>query len=283
VLRCNSKTEADAACELPIRIDYQVLRAFPPEVVFAQMLLGFELMATDHRFVGVNLVQPEDHPVARRDYGLHMRMLDFLRRQYPQGHITLHAGELTSAVAPPEDLESHIRDAVLAGHAERIGHGVDIAGEDRTEDTLRTMAARHVLVEIALTSNEQILGVKGSDHPFALYRRFGVPVALATDDEGVSRTDLTAQYQRAVTTYDLHYDDLKTMARAGLQHGFLQGDDLWRGPDDFRPANACGKDRIGGVKPRTGACQHLIRTSPKARAEWDQEAGFSRFERRFGQ
>jgi adenosine deaminase len=282
VLGCDSKTEADAACELPIRLDDQVLRAFPPEVVFAQMLLGFELMATDHRFVGINLVQPEDHPVTRRDYGLHMRMLDFLRRQYPQGHITLHAGELTSAVAPPEDLKSHIRDAVLAGHAERIGHGVDIAGEDRTEDTLLTMAGRHVLVEIALTSNDQILGVKGADHPFALYRRFGVPVALATDDEGVSRTDLTAQYQRAVTTYDLHYNDLKTMARAGLQHGFLQGDDLWQGPDDFRPAKACAKDEVGAAQSRTKACRHLLGASAKARAEWDQEAGFSRFERRYG-
>ena len=282
VLRCNSETDADAACDLPIRIDYQVLRAFPPEVVFAQMLLGFELMAMDSRFVGVNLVQPEDNPVARHDYGLHMRMLDFLRQKHPRGHITLHAGELTSALAPPEDLKSHIRDAVLAGHAERIGHGVDIAGEDRSEDTLRTMAQRHVLVEIALTSNDQILGVKGADHPFPLYRRYGVPVALATDDEGVSRTDLTAQYQRAVTTYDLGYGDLKTMVRAAVQHGFLQGDDLWEGPDSFRPAKACAKDHPGAARPRTGSCRSLLRTSAKARAEWDQEAGFSRFERRYG-
>jgi adenosine deaminase len=282
VLRCNSKTEADAACELPIRIDYQVLRAFPTEVVFAQMLLGFELMAIDRRFVGVNLVQPEDHPVARRDYALHMRMLDFLRGKYARGHITLHAGELTSALAPPEDLRSHIRDAVLTGHAERIGHGVDIAGEDRAEDTMRAMADRHVLVEIALTSNDQILGVKGAEHPFPLYRRFGVPVALATDDEGVSRTDLTAQYQRAVTSYDLSYGDLKTMARAALQHGFLQGEDLWQGPDDFRPGKVCAKDRVGAAGPRTSACASLLRRSGKARAEWDQEAGFSRFERRYG-
>jgi adenosine deaminase len=138
-----------------------------------------------------------------------------------------------------------------------------------------------VLVEIALTSNDQILGVKGWDHPFPLYRRFGVPVALATDDQGVSRTDLTAQYQRAVTAYDLHYDDLKVMARAGLQHGFLQGDDLWQGPDDFRPARACAKDPLGAAKPRTQACRHLLGASAKARAEWDQEAGFSRFERRY--
>jgi adenosine deaminase len=162
------------------------------------------------------------------------------------------------------------------------GTGVDIAGEDGAADTLHAMAQSHVLVEIALTSNDQILGVKGAEHPFGLYRRSGVPVALVTDDEGVSRTDLTAQYQRAVTTYDLGYGDLKTMARAALQHGFLPGDDLWLGPDDFRPGAACGKDRPGPAQPRTSSCRTLLRTSRKAQAEWDQEAGFARFERRYG-
>jgi adenosine deaminase len=281
-LRCRSGAEADAACDLPVRLDYQVLRAFPPEVVFAQMLLGFELMAKDRRFVGINLVQPEDDPVARRDYRLHMQMLAFLRGPYPKGRLTLHAGELTAALAPPEDLRFHIRDAVFVAGAERIGHGVDIAAEDGAADTLHAMAQSHVLVEIALTSNDQILGVKGAEHPFGLYRRSGVPVALVTDDEGVSRTDLTAQYQRAVTTYDLGYGDLKVMARAALQHGFLAGADLWRGPDDFQPGAECGKDRPGAPQPRTSACRALIRSSGKAKAEWDQEAGFARFERRYG-
>ena len=282
VLHCNSRAEADDGCDLPIRFDYQVLRARPPEVVFAQMVLGFELMARDRRFVGINLVEPEDDPVARRDYRLHMQMLDFLRGRYPRSHVTLHAGELTGAVAPPEDLRFHIHDAVLTGRAERIGHGVDIAGEDGAGELLRTMAERHVLVEIALTSNDQILGVKGSQHPFPLYRHSGVPVALVTDDEGVSRTDLTAQYQRAVTTYDLGYGDLKTLARAALQHSFLQGEDLWRGPDEFRPGPACARDRPGGPDARSSSCRALLHSSRKAKAEWDQEAGFARFEQRYG-
>jgi adenosine deaminase len=211
-----------------------------------------------------------------------MQMLAFLRGQYPKAHLTLHAGELTGALAPPEDLRFHIRDAVLVAGAERIGHGVDIAGEDGAAETLRTMAERHVLVEIALTSNDQILGVTGAEHPFALYRRSGVPVALVTDDEGVSRTDLTAQYQRAVTTYDLGYGDLKTMARAALQHSFLPGADLWRAPDDFSTGRECAKERPAAGPPRGSTCRALLGSSRKAKAEWDQEAGFARFERRYG-
>jgi adenosine deaminase len=279
-LRCGS-SEADPACRLPIRIDHQVLRANPPEVVFAQILLGFELMERDRRYVGVNLVQPEDDPVARRDYHLHMEMIGFLRDLYGRDRVTLHAGELTAEVAPPEDLRSHIRDAVLTAGAERIGHGVDIAGEDGADDVLATMAERHVLVEIAFTSNEQILGVAGADHPFERYRRAGVPVAPVTDDEGVSRSDLTAQYLQAASTYGLAYRDLRTMARASLQHGFLPGPDLWRGLDDFHPGPACAGDRLGTGRP-SPSCRTLIRSSPRAAAEWRQEAGFDRFERRYG-
>jgi len=96
------------------------------------------------------------------------------------------------------------------------------------------MAANHVMVEISLTSNDVILGVSGRDHPFLMYRMFGVPVALATDDEGVSRIDLTHEYVRAVQTYDLHYVDLKHMVRTSLEHSFL-------------PAQVCGARRMPSV------------------------------------
>jgi adenosine deaminase len=139
------------------------------------------------------------------------------------------------------------------------------------------MARRHVLVEILLTSNCQILVVCGARHPFPLYLRSGVPVTLATDDEGVERTDLTAEYQRAVTDYHLRYAQLKTFARAALDHGFLQGRSIWRGLDDYRLGPACAGQVPGAPHPRP-SCAALLRSSPKAALEWRQEAAFTRFE-----
>jgi adenosine deaminase len=78
---------------------------------------------------------------------------------------------------------------------------------------MKDMAAKRVMVEINLTSNGVILGIKGKDHPFSLYRKFGVPMALSTDDEGVSRIDLTNEYVRAVESYYLSYADLKHLVR----------------------------------------------------------------------
>ncbi len=208
----------DPGCGVTVRFLYQVLRGLPPEVVFAQILTGFELASTDSQVVGFNLVMPEDAAVPMRDFSLQMSMIDFLHKVYPQVHISLHAGELVKGLVPAAGLTFHIRESIEKGHAERIGHGVDVMEETDAPGLLREMAARNVLVEIALTSNEAILGVHGTAHPLAAYLRAHVPVALVTDDEGVSRSDMTHEYLRAVTDQRLDYGTLGTMARNSLAY-----------------------------------------------------------------
>jgi adenosine deaminase len=270
--------EETPACHLQIRYIYQILRGLPKDAVFAQTLLAFETASADPRFVGLNFVMPEDGYVSMSDYALHMRVVAFLHEIYPKIHITLHAGEIAPGLVPYEGLCCHIRLAVEQAHAERIGHGVDIMYEDHPHELLKEMAAKHVMVEINLTSNDVILGVSGKDHPFPVYRQFGVPVALSTDDEGVSRIDLTHEYVRAVQTYDLHYADLKQMVRTSLEHSFLPGASLWRDPDAFsRPAAACAQGSLGADKP-SSECAAFLQSSEKAQQQWELERRFRAFE-----
>jgi adenosine deaminase len=83
------------------------------------------------------------------------------------------------------------------------------------------MAREGIAVEINLTSNDVILGVKGEVHPLGLYRRHGVPFVLSTDDAGVLRSDMTAEYVRAVREQGLSYRDLKQASRNSLTYSFL--------------------------------------------------------------
>lgn len=276
------EADATAACKVEIRFIYQILRGQPPPVVFAQVVLGFEAASTDLRFVGMNFVQPEDGYIAMRDYRLQMQMLDALHTFYPKVHISLHAGELAFGMVPPDGLSFHIREAIDEGHAERIGHGVDILYENRPYDLLKEMAAKHVMVEICLTSNDVILNVKGSDHPFMLYRKYGVPVALATDDEGVSRIDLTHEYVRAAESYPLSYRDLKKMARTSLEHAFLPGESLWQPatPETLdKPVAVCA-GQLERDAP-SGDCARLVAGSEKAHQQWELERRFHVFEASF--
>lgn len=266
---CDSP-HADAGCKMQIRFLYQVLRGAAPERVFAQTLLGFELASVDPRWVGINFVMPEDGYLSMHDYSLQMRMLDYLHRLYPKVHISLHAGELAPGLVPPDGLRFHIRQAVELGHAERIGHGVDVMYEDRPEALLDEMATHHVMVEINLTSNDVILGVSGTHHPLPMYLKHGVPVALSTDDEGVSRIDLTHEYVRAAEDFGLNYSTLKQMARNSLSYSFLPGESLWtskacqgKTPDD---------NRIGP------SCQQFLAGSDKATAQWELERRLHAFE-----
>jgi len=270
--------EATAACQVEIRFIYQILRGFPKEQVFAQTLLGFETISKMPEFVGINFVQPEDGYLSMTDYTLQMHMLEYLHSVYPQVHISLHAGELAPGMVPPEGLRFHIRQAVELGHAERIGHGVDVMHEDNPQALLKELATKHIMVEINLTSNDGILGIKGPDHPLPLYRKAGVPVALSTDDEGVSRIDLTHEYVRAAEDFNLTYADLKQMARTGMEHDFLPGKSLWAEADKFAaPTAACRGQLLGAEKPTAG-CKAFLDGSEKAAAQWEQERRFRAFE-----
>lgn len=213
------------ACKVQVRYLFQVLRAFPPPIVFTQTLLAFELANTSPLVVGLNFVQPEDTFASMSQYDEEMKMVGQLHTLYPKAHITLHAGELAFGMVPPEGIKFHIREAIEVAHAERIGHGVDVMYEDDADGLLKEMATKHIMVEINLTSNDVILGVKGADHPLASYRAAHVPFALSTDDEGVSRIDLTNEYLRAVTEQGLSYRDLKQSARNSLQYSFLNDAD----------------------------------------------------------
>jgi adenosine deaminase len=50
-------------------------------------------------------------------------------------------------------------------------------------------------------------------------------VAFSTDDEGVSRSDLTLEYERAVLDYNLTYSDLREIVRNSLEYSFLPKDE----------------------------------------------------------
>jgi adenosine deaminase len=277
-LKCGTP-DAQPGCSVTVRYLYQVLRALPHEAVFAQILLGFELASTDPDFVGLNLVQPEDEYVPIHDFNEHMAMLDYLHGVYPRVHISLHAGELAMGLVKPEDLSFHIRASIERGHAERIGHGVDVMNEKDPIGLLKEMAARNVLVEINLTSNDEILGVSGDDHPLPVYMKYGVPLALSTDDEGVSRSDMTHEYIRAIAGYNLPYAELKRMTRQSLEHSFLPGVSLWAATRPaFVPVQACASD-VGG-KP-SPACGKFLAASKRASEQFRLENEFTNFEKKY--
>ena len=278
--RCGEQDEA-AGCKVELRYIYEVFRSTPKELVFAQALFGFELASADPRVVAINLVGEEDEHTAMTDYAEHMRMVGFLRELYPKVRVSLHAGELAPGLVPPEGLCCHVRLAVEQARADRIGHGVDVMYEDRPYDLLKNMADKGVLVETNLSSNKVILGIEGKQHPFATYRKFGVPVALSTDDEGVSRIDLTHEYVTAVETYGLTYPDLKEIVRNSLEYSFLPGLSLWDDKGSYaRVVPDCLSDVAGPDEP-SSKCASFLAGSEKAAQQWELERRFQAFEASF--
>lgn len=193
-----------------------------PFSVFAQLYLGYKCcLQPNSKVVGVNIVSAENGETSIADYKWHMEMFNYLDNKFTRGvKKSLHAGELTLGLVEPEEMSNHISQAVLTAHANRIGHGVDIAFETNSIDLLDSMKIRDIPVEINLTSNEFILGVKDDVHPFMLYRQAGVPMVISTDDPGILRTSLTQQYVLATLRYGLCYSDIKKLVLNSIKYSF---------------------------------------------------------------
>ena len=267
------------------------IRGASPQMVFTQLAMAAELARVEPRVVALNLVGAEDGPEALRDFRLHMRMVDFLRSRKPWVHVTLHAGEMTPAIlgaAPgqiPDALTFHITESVRNGHAERIGHGTDLRYETDRANLLREMRERGILVEICLTSEELIQSLKPDENPFAAYRQAGVPVSLNTDDEGIFRSDLSQEFQRAARDYHLAYGDLKELARNSLEYSFLPGRSLFLGHRFKDRTRECSVEATGENiewtayrKGLSAACRAYLDGNPKAQAEGQLEHQFAQFE-----
>jgi adenosine deaminase len=143
---------------------------------------------------------------------------------------TVHAGEDYG----PESIFQAITDC----HADRIGHGTwlfstahirDRSIRDRggfVQELARYLGDRRITIEVCLTSNQQTIPQFRADlrrHPFRHMRRQRLSVALCTDNRLVSRTTLTDEVEKAVTTFGLQPKELKNLLVYGFKRAFWPG------------------------------------------------------------
>ncbi len=283
-LEC-SGANPQTGCGMTTRYEAYISRSGAAPAVFAQMVAAYEAAKVEPRLVALNLVGAEDAAAALANYDLQMSMLQYLGGVYAGQsplRLSLHAGELAATYMPSGYSISaidHVQKAVEIAGADRIGHGVDIEQESSPSTVMSELAAKQILVEICLTSNAEILLVSGTAHPLAQYMAAGVPVALATDDEGVSRSSMTGEYSRAVTDQHLGYLDLKALSRNSLEYSFLPGASLFADFASLTIAPACADatDTSSTTTP-TAACATYLSANARAQVQWELERRYRVFE-----
>jgi adenosine deaminase/adenosine deaminase CECR1 len=222
VAKLHNELKIDDA-RFTMRYQNFVLRFMEPVDLFKNLVVAFISADSSPLMAGVNIVSPEDGETSMKDYWLHMVMFKYCHSRYPNVKYTLHAGELTLGLVQPEDLTWHINAAVYIAGANRIGHGVDMAYEQNAYDLLRYMAKKTIPIEINLVSNEFILKVKENRHPLTLYKEFGVPIVISTDDAGILRTNMTEQYVLLAKRYkEVSYTDIKQFVYNSINYSFIK-------------------------------------------------------------
>ena len=121
-----------------------------------------------------------------------------------------HAGETTG----PEEIWAALEDL----GAERIGHGVSAANDDRL---LKHLAETGIPLEVSLTSNVCTKAVSSlAEHPLPRLLDAGVTVTLNTDDPGMFGTNLNREYLLAHEVFGLGRSELAELARNAARAAF---------------------------------------------------------------
>jgi adenosine deaminase len=122
---------------------------------------------------------------------------------------TCHAGETSGT--------ENLRTA-LDLQVGRIGHGIHLMEDQKL---VAEVARRKVPIEIGISSNVLTKSVPDlMSHPALDFHRAGVAITLNTDDRGIIGSDLTREYEQALTL-GFTYPELQRLAIDSTDHLFL--------------------------------------------------------------
>lgn len=135
--------------------------------------------------------------------------------------MTIHAGE-----GVPVD---NVWEAVYELNADRIGHGLTLKDNQRLLDKF---VDRRIAVEMCPSSNYQIVGFRDysyddsklyPQYPLMDYFKKGVRITINTDNPGISRTGLSAEYLKAacMTQGGISKWDILKIVRNGFISAFI--------------------------------------------------------------
>jgi len=149
---------------------------------------------------------------------------------------TCHAGEAYG----PES----VMGAIKYCNVRRIGHGTQLfqwekiqrKNLDGTEMTreqkleymntvAERMARERTTLEVCLKSNSQTLPSLRdlSTHPVRDFLKYGLRVAISTDNRAISRVTVTDEYMTMIKLYDIDFKMLKNISLAGFKGAFFPG------------------------------------------------------------
>ncbi len=173
----------------------------------------------DAGVAGFDIAGPEDGFPPTRN----LDAFEYLRQN--NAHFTIHAGE---AFGLPS-----IGEAIQHCGAERLGHGVRIAEDIKTDADgtvhLGRLAAyvrdRRIPLEICPTSNVQTGTVRSiAEHPIGLLAKLRFRVTVNTDNRLMSGCTMTSEFAALHETFGYGIDDFRWFTINAMKSAFIDFD-----------------------------------------------------------
>lgn len=165
-----------------------------------------------HHLVGVDVCTLDRIYQERHDPRRLQELCDLVRASGL--HLSAHAGEFFDAEPVMQALDLGV---------ERIGHGIQVAGN---EEVLEQVKAHGVTLEVCPISNYRTGAIApGDEHPLGKLLRAGVRVTINSDDQGVQDSNWRDDYVFAVDEIGLSEDEVGRCLRYAYEASFLSAEE----------------------------------------------------------
>lgn len=157
--------------------------------------------------IGIDLVNEEDKSRPLTEFA---DQLDQIKKENPDLHLMLHAGESLNADS------DNVIDAYLLG-ADRIGHGLNLY---RFPDIMDLVKKDGICLEVCPVSNQTLRYVNDlRSHPAVEYLKRAVPISICSDDPAyLEHETLTDDFFAAILCWDLGLEEIKQLCMNSITY-----------------------------------------------------------------
>lgn len=214
--------------DFPVQIGYnlEVMRNRPNGDFFASAAAAMAVAQNDPRVFGFTVDGPQHEAIASDNFLAQMKIIEWLKKRYPDVNITYHALEVNERLSTMEEMQEELWNIFKYVDPKRVGHVTALSESRNPPGLLKHLKANHIGVEVCLSSVQVTTGVKPKKNPIFLILQSEIPVTLNSDDEGLTFSNLSREFLKAYKC-GISYKDITIMIRSSLHYSFLPGESIY--------------------------------------------------------
>lgn len=274
-----------------IGINIEVMRHHEIALFFCCTAAAMATAKCDKRVSGLTVDGPQYYVSATHNFLPQLQIIKFLKNKFPDIKITYHALEVNERLASLEGMQEEAWQIMEYANPNRFGHFTGMQFSKNLIPLMVRLKKEAKMVEVSLSTVEATVNTSPEDNPVMMIFKSGIPVTLSSDDEAITHSNLSKQYEMGCYL-GLEYAEITLLLRSSLECSFLEGESIYEKKWYKKALKKRSARKINIYREEfadmhlrkwtpSDEAKHILESSRKAQAIFKLERALVKFERKW--